>query len=123
MVGEGPTAPRAEQRANDDKAEVVGDLNIPVTAIVNVRPGKRVPHPFHESSTGCNFMINANDQTWRCWRHSFTGNALHLLGIKYSIISCGEKPSKEQWRKIIGKARKEGLVKAQLRIYEGRRGT
>lgn len=42
--------------------------------------GERVEHPFHGSSTGSNFTVDEGGETWRCWRHDCTGNALHLVG-------------------------------------------
>jgi hypothetical protein len=67
-------------------------------------------HPFHDSSTGGNFRIDRGGETWRCWRHGVTGNALHLLGQKEGIIECGEAPSKQQWKKIIAVAKERGLI-------------
>lgn len=78
--------------------------------IPGVKEERRMRHPFHDSSTGANFMVDKGGLTWRCWRHGFTGNALHLLGIGRGIIACGERPSKEQWRVILRLAREQGLI-------------
>lgn len=72
-------------------------------------------HPFHDSTTGANFRVDKGGETWRCWRHGFTHNGLHLLGQKEGIIQCGEQPSKEQWRKILKLAEREGIVSGKSR--------
>jgi hypothetical protein len=72
-------------------------------------------HPFHDSSTGANFRIDGGGETWRCWRHGVTGNALHLLGQCEGIIECGEAPSKQQWKKIIAIAKERGLIQDHTR--------
>lgn len=58
-------------------------------------PGKRVPHPVHgSSSTGANFMLNENLQTFTCWRHDYGRgpgcglNAQQLLAVKASQRQC-----------------------------------
>jgi hypothetical protein len=86
-------------------------LQVSVHDVVSgLREGRRIAHPFHDSSTGSNFMIDKSGLTWRCWRHSCTGNALHLLGQKHGIIGCGDRPTREQWREIFAKAREEGMI-------------
>jgi hypothetical protein len=94
------------------KARPVRDsFDIRIDQVVSGLPEEEnMPHPFHDSTTGANFRIDRGYETWRCWRHSCTGNALHLLGQREAIIECGDKPSKEQWREILKVAEKEGLV-------------
>ena len=96
-------------------------LRISVHAIVGgFREGENMPHPFHGSVTGSNFMVDKGGETWRCWRHGCTGNAMHLLGQKKGIIECGDKPTKEQWRKIIEAAKTAGLIERPgLTKFEG----
>ena len=93
------------------------DFRVSVHAVVaGLREEENRPHPFHDSKTGANFRVDKGGETWRCWRHSATGNALHLLGIREGIIECGERPSKDHWRKILEVAAEEGLI---LRIPKG----
>jgi len=74
--------------------------------------GTRCDHPFHGSDTGANFMVDDGGETWRCWRHDCTGNALHLVGIDEGIISCGDWKhgglSTDTWRDIFAAARDAG---------------
>jgi len=71
---------------------------------------ERVPHPFHGSGTGSNFKVDEGAETFRCWRHSATGNALHLIGMEQGIIACGEWDgagglSDDTWSEIFEVAR------------------
>lgn len=72
----------------------------------------RVAHPFHGSDTGANFMVDADGETWRCWRHDCTGNALHLVGIEAGVITCGEWDpgglDSDTWHEIFTTAREAG---------------
>jgi hypothetical protein len=74
--------------------------------------GARREHPFHGSDTGANFMIDDGGDTFRCWRHDCTGNALHLVGIEQGIIDCGEwlpgGLDTDTWREIFAAAREAG---------------
>ena len=97
------------------------ELRISVHQIIGgFREGENRTHPFHGSVTGSNFMVDKGGETWRCWRHGCTGNALHLLGQKEGIIKCGDKPTKEQWRQIIAAAKTAGLIERPgLTKFEG----
>ena len=74
--------------------------------------GARREHPFHGSDTGANFMVDEHGETFRCWRHDCTGNALHLVGIEQGIIDCGEwLPTgldSDTWSEIFAAAREAG---------------
>jgi len=89
--------------------------------------GKRRPHPVHGSSTGANFMVDEDGETWRCWRHDATGNALHLLGVKRGIVRCGQWTAgdldKGTWRQIFEAAREVGLVKGDGRATGAKGGS
>ncbi len=91
--------------------------------ILAIAPGLKIgvnqPHPFHESTSGANFLLN-HDGSWRCWRHSCTGTPLRLLGIRERIIRCGEEPNDEQWYQIFQEARKEGLIPDQRTLKKQR---
>ncbi|MFC7231917.1 bifunctional DNA primase/polymerase [Saliphagus sp. GCM10025308] len=76
--------------------------------------GKRREHPFHGSSTGSNFMVSEDGETFRCWRHGATGNGLHLLGMELGVISCGDWVpgglSTDTWREVFDTARERGYA-------------
>lgn len=73
---------------------------------------ERVGHPFHSSSTGANFKVDDGAETFRCWRHSCTGNAHHLLGMEMGVIECGEWVpgglDSDTWSEIYDEARDAG---------------
>ncbi len=73
---------------------------------------ERTEHPYHGSDTGANFKPDENGETWRCYRHSVTGNALHLIGMEQGVISCGEWDGTgldgDTWREIFDAAREAG---------------
>jgi putative DNA primase/helicase len=92
------------------------DINIDVHDILlrsQYPAGERVAHPVHGSDTGSNFMVDDGAETWRCWRHGCTGDALHLIGIEEGIIECGQwttsDVSSDEWRAIFEAARERGL--------------
>ncbi len=74
--------------------------------------GVRTEHPFHGSDTGANFLVDEGGETWRCWRHNCTGNALHLVGVEQGIVECGAWDrgglDTETWREIFSAAREAG---------------
>ena len=89
------------------------DINISVSEVIGASyaEGQRCEHPFHGSSTGSNFMVDEGDETFRCWRHGVTGNALHLIGIEEGIISCGDWEhglDTETWSDILSAGREAG---------------
>lgn len=83
-------AERAARTRDNQQGDGVGLAVHDVLSAGSCPGGVRVAHPFHGSDTGANFIIDASGETWRCWRHDCTGNALHLVGIDEGIISCGE---------------------------------
>lgn len=97
-------------------AEYADDVDISVHDVLlssNYPEGKRTEHPTHGSSTGANFQVDEGAETWRCWRHGCTGNALHLIGMQNGIIECGEWEdhdlSSETWADIFDAAREQGF--------------
>lgn len=74
-----------------------GDTELPVhtTDVVDKPVGQNCDHPFHGSSTGKNFKLDADNNTWACWsdRHDVahvTGGPYHLIGMQAGILECGE---------------------------------
>lgn len=117
----------------DNSSEEVWEGESPYNSVYNLLdrgefpPQERRPHPIHGSSTGMNFMVDENEETWRCWRHETTGNLLHLLGMKWGILDCGEwndhsEPLGQKYNKIKEMAREMqiDLRKAQPKqVYDG----
>lgn len=90
-------------------------VDVRVTDVVHAgyTPGERHEHPVHGSTTGSNFLVDEDDETFRCWRHDVTGNALHLVGMQEGIISCGDwRPGgldTGTWSEIFDAARERDL--------------
>ena len=70
----------------------------------------RGPHPFHKSTTGWNFRVDLNENTWRCWACDTGGNGLSLFAIKEGIIKCGEHLQGQKFKEAVKKARTQGLL-------------
>ena len=68
----------------DGKKSALFDLKI--TDIITTSPGKREPHPLHDSDTGMNFSIG--DGLAHCWRHCVSLNAIQFLVVKSGYMSC-----------------------------------
>jgi len=58
--------------------------------------------------------IDEDDDTWRCWRHDCTGNAMHMVGMQAGIVDCGDWKqgglSSEIWADIFEEARNRGII-------------
>jgi hypothetical protein len=80
-------------------------------------------HPIHGSTTGRDFWINPEKNTWYCFRHHIGGGPLHFLAIKYGIVNeedftpTPERPEPpkfelkgELYRRTLEKAVEEGLL-------------
>lgn len=114
VLDEDPELSQATDDPADHRQPVIdSDLRIHDVLSRAYEPGERVAHPTHGSDTGTNFVVDEDGETWRCWRHSVTGSALHLLGMEEGIISCGDwqnrRLSSETWAKIFDAARDRGL--------------
>jgi putative DNA primase/helicase len=74
--------------------------------------GERVSHPYHGSSTGANFKVFDGGETWHCFRHDVSGNALHLIGMEQGVINCGDWKNRdltdEEWAKLFEAGRSAG---------------
>jgi putative DNA primase/helicase len=111
------TAPWEQSPQHTDRAGGAGDdINVGVHDILlrsNYPADERRGHPVHGSDTGSNFMVDEGAETWRCWRHGCTGNALHLVGMQEGLLDCGQwdggHVSTETWREIFAAARERGL--------------
>jgi P4 family phage/plasmid primase-like protien len=91
------------------------DVDVRVSRVVTgYTLGKRDEHPVHGSGTGTNFKIDEDDDTWRCWRHDCTGNAMHMVGMQAGIVDCGDWKqgglSSEIWADIFEEARNRGII-------------
>jgi P4 family phage/plasmid primase-like protien len=72
-------------------------------------------HPIHGSTSGKNFSININKNTWYCHRCKCGGGPWELLGIKEGIITCDQsykgwkRDHPELWTQVLEKAREYGI--------------
>ncbi len=66
-------------------------------------------HPMHGSTTGKNFHINVDNNTWYCHRCGSGGGPLEWLAVKSRLISCGEAGPgclrRELFRQVLDVAR------------------
>lgn len=73
---------------------------------------ERVSHPYHDSGTGANFKVFEGGETFHCYRHDATGNALHLIGMEKGVISCGDWKNRDltdqEWAEIFEAGREAG---------------
>ena len=73
---------------------------------------ERVSHPYHGSKTGSNFQVFEGGETWHCYRHETTGNALHLIGVEKGVIDCGDWEhgglTDREWARIFDAGREAG---------------
>ena len=119
---------RSPVQANTSGDETIDDLlhqqtDAAMPSVHDVLSGshpenERISHPVHGSSSGTNFKIDSDGETWVCWRcadrkDGVTGNALHLLGVDAGIIDCGEWESNgldsDTWYAIFEEAREQGF--------------
>jgi primase-polymerase (primpol)-like protein len=73
--------------------------------------GLQGAHPFHGSTTGSNYCINTQDNTWYCFRHQSGGGALELYAISKGIISCedsGRGCLTDVWGDVFEELEKDG---------------
>lgn len=73
-------------KLSDGNHSALFDLKI--ADIVTTSPGKREPHPLHDSDTGQNFSISSDGCLAHCWRHLVSLNALQFLTVKSGYMSC-----------------------------------
>ena len=73
--------------------------------------GLQGAHPFHGSTTGSNYCINTQDNTWYCFRHQSGGGALELYAISKGIINCedsGRGCLTDVWGDVFEELEKDG---------------
>jgi len=63
-------------------------FSLKMNNIVSSIPGRRDPHPLHESDTGQNFSISADGSLCTCWRHEVSLNAIQYLCVRSGYMSC-----------------------------------
>lgn len=47
-------------------------------------------HPVHGSTTGMNFWLNPDKNTWKCFRCGTGGGALSAIAVAHGIMDCSE---------------------------------
>jgi hypothetical protein len=109
------TEPDRQNLKDFDTDHATDDADVSVFDVLSraYDTDNRHEHPVHGSTTGTNFMVDEDGETWRCWRHSCTGNALHLVGMEEGLIDCGDWQGtgldSETWAEIFDAARDRGL--------------
>ncbi len=68
-------------------------------------------HSVHGSTTGMNFRVNTNQNSWYCFRCQRGGGVSELIGVVEGIIDCSQSGSKcyslDQSREVIKIAREK----------------
>jgi putative DNA primase/helicase len=91
----------------------VEDIGYPDKATVQSDGEVRGAHPFHGSTTGNNYAINVNKNTWICRRdgHNCGGGPLELFAVKEGIIRCedaGPGCLSGKWREVADALKRNG---------------
>lgn len=119
IKGEPPRLPGKESKPDSDIEIGIYD----VISRGSYPEGENTGHPFHPSDTGTNFRVDEGGETFRCWRHSVTGNGAHLLGIEQGIIDCGDWAngglSSDTWKQIFDAGRAAGYQIPQVKKTDG----
>jgi putative DNA primase/helicase len=63
-------------------------FDLTVDNILPISPGRREPHPLHESDTGMNF--SKSRALFHCWRHNVSLNPIQYLCVKAKYMTCLE---------------------------------
>ena len=119
-------APRAAKKKKSKSSKprassAIGD-SIPIQDIAmpdnpmerNGKNGREIfgSHPMHGSTTGKNFHINVDKNTWYCHRCSSGGGPLEWLAVKSGLITCEEAGPGclrgEPFRRVLDVARELG---------------
>lgn len=79
----------------------------------------RGSHPLHGSTTGTNFVIDFQENTWHCFRHGSGGGPIQWIAVSAGIIHCAESvPGKIRgelfWRVIAEAHNTYGLSYPEL---------
>ena len=77
------------------------------------------PHPIHGSSTGSNFLVDLDLNSWHCFRHGTGGGPLQWIAVSTGVIGCEESiPGKIQgelfWKVIAAAHNNFGLSYEKL---------
>lgn len=76
------------------------DYGLTITDIISVAGFKkegndlRGAHPSHGSSTGNNFSVNLENNSWYCFRHNVGGGPLQLKAVVTGLCRCEEVNSR-----------------------------
>jgi putative DNA primase/helicase len=106
-----PDASEAQQTSESPQNDI--DLGVyDVLSHSSYPEEERVSHPSHDSGTGTNFKVDGGGDTWRCYRHNVSGNALHLIGMEEGVISCGDWKNRDlidqEWAELFEAGREAG---------------
>lgn len=93
-------------------------LNWDISKLIQFCPGLtskddikyRGPHPVHGSSTGQNFEIDIDENTWYCFRCEVGGDAVTLVAMLKGLVKVEDFcPSKEKFKQVFKKVKEIGI--------------
>lgn len=92
-----------------------------VEDILSPRNGRRTAtgikgsNPIHGSTTGNNFEVNFQENTWRCWRCGSGGGPALAIAVREGILRCDQARAGvlrgDLFRKTLRAARERGYIK------------
>jgi len=77
-------------------------------------------HPKHGSTTGGNFSINIEKNSWHCFRHHVGGHSLQLFAVINGIINCEDKLKGENFKKAVELAYEKGFLAEKPKLFSMR---
>jgi len=95
-------------------------LNWDISKLIKFCPGLnskdeikyRGAHPVHGSSTGQNFEIDIEENTWYCFRCEVGGDAVTLVAMLEGLVKVEDFcPSKEKFKQVFKKVKEIGIKK------------
>lgn len=95
-------------------------LNWDISKLIDYCPGLkekdgikwRGPHPVHGSTTGQNFEIDVEKNTWYCFRCDNGGDAVTLIAMLEGLVQIDEFcPTKEKFKQVFKKVKEVGIKK------------
>lgn len=116
LEGRVDKASTAEESNSSSEAETEDiDLDVyDVLSRASYPEEERKAHPYHSSDTNTNFKVFDPGETWHCFRHNVTGNALHLIGMEANVINCGDWKNRDltsqEWAELFEAGREAGYA-------------
>ena len=108
---------------DDDKEDP--EDSFPITLLLEeqidgmTQRGKEIQgiHPVHGSTTGGNFSVNTEKNSWHCFRHHAGGYSLELFAMMNKMIDCGDKLKGSKRREAEQQAYEKGFLKEKPKLF------